>query len=240
MSDGPHASWAEVYDLVYEQTFGDAYANLTEATVRAVCGRIRPPAKLVDFGAGTGRLSIPLARLGFEVTAVDPCGAMLDQLKRKSESAHVRTVVSRMEDFAAEEEFDGGLCMFTVLIYLLDEPTLERALRAAHAALKPGGLLFLDVPPRRLFSGYSVENDFFERDVFIGRVSGEIFEYRENIVLKGRGGQGKIYRDAFFIRYWPLPAVWKILRRAGFEIMEDIEELFECSGSHYMLLRKPS
>jgi len=48
-----------------------------------IAKKVQPPAKIVDFGAGTGRLSIPLSRKGFDVTAVEPCENMLNQLKRK-------------------------------------------------------------------------------------------------------------------------------------------------------------
>ena len=39
---------------------------------------------ILDFGAGTGRLSIPLAGKNFEVTAVDPCFEMLCQGAEKT------------------------------------------------------------------------------------------------------------------------------------------------------------
>lgn len=61
MSVQPHSSWADVYDLAYQRSFGEFYNHLTDATVEMIVGRIRPPARIVDFGAGTGRLSIPLA-----------------------------------------------------------------------------------------------------------------------------------------------------------------------------------
>jgi 2-polyprenyl-3-methyl-5-hydroxy-6-metoxy-1,4-benzoquinol methylase len=77
MSAQPHSTWADVYDLAYERSFGDFYSQLTQATIQLVEEIVNPPAMVVDFGAGTGRLSIPLAELGFEITAVDPCLEML-------------------------------------------------------------------------------------------------------------------------------------------------------------------
>jgi len=88
MSAQPHASWADVYDLAYEHSFGEFYARLTDKTIEWVAERVRPPAAIVDFGAGAGRLSVPLAAMGFDVTAVDPCAAMLGQLEEmKSQGA---------------------------------------------------------------------------------------------------------------------------------------------------------
>ena len=162
MSANPHASWAEVYDLVYEQSFGRVYAELTETTVREIEERIQPPAEIVDYGAGTGRLSVPLAATGFNVTAVEPCPEMLKQLKLKSGTDSIRCVCSKMEDFTGDGKFDVALCVFTVLVYLLDEESLKKSLRAAHNSLKPGGILFIDIPSEFLFEGYSQNNDLVE------------------------------------------------------------------------------
>jgi precorrin-6B methylase 2 len=94
----PHSSWAEVYDLAYHRSFGEFYNELTIATIRVIKDRIRSSGSIVDFGAGTGRLSIPLADDGFEVTAVEPCREMLDQLKRKKRKhMKLRTVCSKMQ-----------------------------------------------------------------------------------------------------------------------------------------------
>ncbi|MDD5083300.1 MAG: class I SAM-dependent methyltransferase [Dehalococcoidales bacterium] len=47
---------------------------------------------IVDIGAGTGRWAIPLARVGREVTAVEPSGAMADILRGNLASAGVGNV----------------------------------------------------------------------------------------------------------------------------------------------------
>jgi 2-polyprenyl-3-methyl-5-hydroxy-6-metoxy-1,4-benzoquinol methylase len=41
-----------------------------------ITGLLPPGGSIVDFGAGTGRLAIPLARAGYRVTAVEPSSAM--------------------------------------------------------------------------------------------------------------------------------------------------------------------
>ncbi|HIA63571.1 MAG TPA: class I SAM-dependent methyltransferase [Planctomycetaceae bacterium] len=92
----PHDSWAEAYDVAYEQSFGDFYESLTTTTLGLVLGTILPPVRIVDFGAGTGRLSIPLAGHGFQMDAVDPSVGMLDQLRAKDPKGAVAVHRMRM------------------------------------------------------------------------------------------------------------------------------------------------
>ena len=66
-----HDSWAKVYDKVYKESFGSFYKEFTELTLKVIQEQIAQGLKVIDFGAGTGRLSCPLSELGFDVTAVD-------------------------------------------------------------------------------------------------------------------------------------------------------------------------
>ena len=64
-------SFADVYDTWYGEI--DDPAVLVEAILR----RRRPPATLVEFGGGTGRLARPLSRGGFTTISLDVSSTML-------------------------------------------------------------------------------------------------------------------------------------------------------------------
>ena len=82
MSYTPHDSWSKVYDRVYETSFGEMYEDLTQATLDFIKAY---PIGFTNFdiGAGTGRMSIPLSNLGYQITAVDASKEMLRILKTK-------------------------------------------------------------------------------------------------------------------------------------------------------------
>jgi len=238
VSAQPHASWADVYDLAYERSFGEFYNQLTDATVQVIAERVQPPARIVDFGAGTGRLSIPLAEMGFDVTAVEPCLEMLSQLKQKKRQAALRTVCSKMEDFVSDERFDVALCVFTVLLYLLDEESLTKALTAAHASLKSGGILLIDIPSKAIFQGYSRCDHLIERSVSVVNQTGDIFIYQEDLKVKQLNGDEVKYSDTFQIRYWPTEKVTEVLAESGFVLEADLSGYFSGAGSHYYIMKK--
>ena len=238
MSKQPHSSWAEVYDLAYQRSFGNFYESLTETTVKLISSRIPPPARIVDFGAGTGRLAIPFAQLGYDVTAVEPCLEMLNQLKTKDSQNSVKRACSRMEDFKTEERFDVALCVFTVILYLLDEESLKKALLSAHEILKPNGRLLIDIPSRTIFRNYSTKDDLIERRVSVITDNNDIYCYQEELKVKGPNGNESEYSDEFSIRYWPSEHVQNTLAATGFILEVDMTDHFSGSGSLYWIMKK--
>lgn len=235
----PHSSWADVYDLAYKRSFGEFYNQLTEATIQVISDRISSSGRIVDYGAGTGRLSIPLAQKGFDVTAVDPCEEMLNQLKQKKRNGMMlNAVCSKMQDYKGHMEFDIALCVFTVLLYLLDEETLRKSLVAAHASLKPSGMLLIDIPSRAIFQSYSRKDHLIDRTVSVIREQGDVFFYREDLKMRQSNGDESSYSDLFRIRYWPTETVSKVLEEAGFFLDADLSNYFSGTGSHYWLMKK--
>lgn len=121
-----------MYDLAFEEQFGAFYQALTDATIASIEELVPAGARIVDFGAGTGRLAIPLAiplaKLGYIVTAVEPSGPMLDVLRSRDTTNRVTCVQSALQDYRADTGFDLALSVFTVVSYLLDALALRDAL----------------------------------------------------------------------------------------------------------------
>lgn len=232
-----HDSWAEVYDLAYENTFPGYIDQLTKNTIKVVKKWQPAPAKIVDFGAGTGRLAVPLANSGYSVTAVDPSSGMLDVLRWKKVSIPVKSVNSTMQSFMTQEPYDMALCVFTVIIYLLDQTGLENALEAGSKAVKPDGFFLIDVPSRAIFSGLQIEKPGFRRISRIEAVDNDLYRYSDDIELE-RNGETKIYSDNFMIRYWHSDKIKTLLQKFGMVLIEELKRDFLGSGSNYYLFRK--
>lgn len=94
------------------------------------------PGPILDVGAGTGRVAIPLARAGHAVHALDSDIVLLDTLHTRA--PEISCVHADACAFSVERRF--GLCIVPMqTIHLLaDRPGF---LRCAHAALRPGGVL---------------------------------------------------------------------------------------------------
>ena len=97
MHDEPHDNWASVYDEAYQKSFGGIYSSLTDLTLDFVQTNTKSGASILDVGAGTGRLSIPLSEFGFTVVAVDASSEMLKVLGQKDLKNRIQTIHSKVQ-----------------------------------------------------------------------------------------------------------------------------------------------
>ncbi len=101
----------------------------------ALLQHIAPHGKILDVGTGTGRISVPLLRLGANVIGIDLSVNMMGKLREKYPAAHLAQADASRLPFAAHQ-FDAVL---TTHVMHLIGPWRE-ALREYRRVLKPGGV----------------------------------------------------------------------------------------------------
>jgi SAM-dependent methyltransferase len=106
----------------------------------ACAGALR--SRILDVGAGTGRVTLDLARAGHGVTALELRPALLGALASRAAELDVQTERADARDFELRRN-DFGLCIVPMnTIQLLDGPAARIAfLGRARAHLRAGGLL---------------------------------------------------------------------------------------------------
>ncbi|MEL6255326.1 MAG: class I SAM-dependent methyltransferase [Bacteroidota bacterium] len=96
---------SQSYDTYYQQEnlFGQAYPELL-----TYFGQFETKKKILDLGCGQGRDAIPLARMGFEVSALDASKVGIDQIKKvvKLEGLSVFAEVADIFSFGECGSFD--------------------------------------------------------------------------------------------------------------------------------------
>lgn len=122
---------------IYDRRHG---ATADEGGLRQICdaARLEIGSTILDVGAGTGRVAIPLFDLGYKVTAVEPSAGMLEQLRLKADGRPIEIHLSQGSDIpAAPASFDA--VAIARLLYLT--PDWRLILDEAARVLKPDGVL---------------------------------------------------------------------------------------------------
>ncbi len=107
---------------------GRLRADLSFANLQEFLEPTREPLRALDLGCGTGATAVRLARLGFQVTALDSSPAMVDFAQRTAREAEVAERITlqlgdaaRLADMFTTGSFDVILCHN--LLEYVDDPT---------------------------------------------------------------------------------------------------------------------
>ena len=110
---------------------------------RMLEGYIRPGDRVLDAGAGPGRFTLELLRLGANVTALDISPGQLERLRARVPD--VEAVVGDVTDLSrfADDSFDATICFGGPLSYVIDRA--DRAVAELARVTKPGGHVLVSV-----------------------------------------------------------------------------------------------
>jgi SAM-dependent methyltransferase len=140
---------ARLYQLVLEGMWEKGEEDAVAISAYLADGGLKG-CKILDAPCGIGRVAIPLARLGFEVTGIDLSPHLVGVASKKAAAfklaaGRARFLVGDMRDLAsrfAPGGFDAVLNVFTSIGYGSEEDDL-RFFRDARSVTTPGGLLLI-------------------------------------------------------------------------------------------------
>ncbi len=161
---------AKLYELVlegmWERGEEDAVAISSYLAQEGLEG-----CRVLDAPCGIGRVAIPLARLGFEVTGVDLSPHLVGVADKKAAQfklapRRTRFLVGDMRDLGsrlAPQSFDAALNVFTSIGYGSEEDDL-RFFRELRAVTKRGGLLLISGLRNRDYVARNPSQNIYEEN----------------------------------------------------------------------------
>lgn len=137
MDDFPRLYDLDTADLVDDLDFFVALARRTGGPV-------------LEIGCGTGRVLVPLAKAGFEVTGVDIDPRMLararDRVARSGVGDRAKLVEADARTLNLYEHFALAIVALNSFLHFTSDDDQTDALKAIRRHLRRGGLLALDLP----------------------------------------------------------------------------------------------
>ena len=141
--------WDYLHDSTVAHQYDEALAGtpLLALDMQFVASRCPRPGRVIDLGCGTGRIAIPLARIGHDVTAVDLSEEMLRVAGEKAANAGVKVNRIRANivdlDGLRDGAFDYAVCMFATLGMIGGTEARRQCINHVSRVLRPGGLLLM-------------------------------------------------------------------------------------------------
>jgi len=95
--------------------------------------------KVLDVGAGTGRVASFLQKRGFDVTCLDPSNEMV----RRCREQGLKTVQGTLQSFETEEKF--GIVVAILSLMHIPKSEFPAQIIKIHRFLEPGGIFILSL-----------------------------------------------------------------------------------------------
>ncbi|MBA9870284.1 class I SAM-dependent methyltransferase [Ralstonia insidiosa] len=102
---------------------------------------------VLEVACGTGRITLPIARAGVDITGLDVMRSMLDRARQKSQAEGLDVIWLEQDCRAIQSErrFSLIFSATNAMQHLHDLDSVNAFLGSAKRALAPGGTLILDV-----------------------------------------------------------------------------------------------
>ncbi len=211
------------YDLMMEDVDYDLFVDIVKDNVSI-------DKSILDCGCGTGNVTIPLKKLGYNIVGIDYSSDMLTVCKAKQEKENINFPI-----YENNIEEDLGNCLFDSCISFLDVINYvdyKKAFKSIYECLKPNGIFIFDV------------NDFDYQESMKGYTeedSNELFRYTWKILDNGIGSikhdltiktDNNTFNEIHYQTTFKKEVYIKELEKLGFKVEilidDNIKVFFKC------------
>lgn len=216
-----YSEFARIYDrLMHGDIDYERYADYIE---NLFILNDRNPDLVCDLACGTGNMTIPLAKRGYNMTGADLSADMLNIARKKSTGLDILYLNQSITSLDLYGSMGAFLCVIDGFNYMISPAALEKALRRIKTCfMDPDGILIFDVSSRYKLKNIVGGNTFIysEKDIFYSWRNRYLEKHNlSDMLLDFFVRDGKDYRrfeERHLQRAWSEEELRFLLRRAGF------------------------
>ena len=208
-----YQDFAEIYDRLMDNVDYDSWADYYVRLLSIYGVR---EGKICECACGTGSMTIPLYRAGFQMTGVDLSREMLWQAAQKARKQGIAIpfVQQDMKALNLHRPMDAVIATCDGVNYLRSEEDLKSFLRAARRAIRPGGALVFDELCASLFCEDREDITYFWQNRWHPRESS--VEMMLCFFVKEKDGRYRRMEERQIQRAWEVQELKGQLLQAGF------------------------
>lgn len=217
----------------FEEFFNEDYLRTVPAPSRKQVERqvdfieqslgLERGASILDVGCGLGLQAVELARRGYQVVGLDLSLAMLSRAadEASDSGASVTFLHTDMRELSFEGAFDAVLCWGTTFGYF-DDDVNRGVLTRLHRALKPMGLLVLDVVNRDYVLPSQPNLVWFEGDgcVVMEETHFNFITSRLHVKRTVILDDGRQRENSYSVRLYSLHEIGQVLHQIQFRVVQ--------------------
>lgn len=192
--------------------------------------------KIMDFGCGTGKHDLELARMDYQCEGIDASPYMIEEAKKNAEKegAKIKFSVADIKSFEPSGKYDAVLSLFHVMSYQNTNRDVLSAMTSARKSLNENGIFLFDVwyGPGVLSDKPVVRvKEVEDEERTLTRIARPVMDEKENVVsvrydvlvVDKKTNIAQMFCEIHNMRYFFKPELDLMLQEAGFELIANMD-----------------
>ena len=217
---------APIYDEVNKDIDYSGWADFIEKIIQKHQG-FEEQNLILDLGCGTGRMTLELAKRGYDMTGIDYSAEMLDIARSEAEKKKITNILwlnQDMRDFELYGTVGVTVSCLDCMNHLTSKTDFLRCLSLVHNYLVPGGLFIFDINGKARFEKTYARNSYVmetEASVCVWQNyyndSNGICSFYITLFSENENGSYDRYDEIQQEKMYTLRSIKNMLLKSGFE-----------------------
>lgn len=213
--------FAEVYDQLMSHAPYDKWTALTKELIEQSEAPIK---NIVDLGCGTGKITIPLAEAGYQLTGVDLSTDMLTLATVKSQNRQLKInwIQQDITELTGFSDVDLFISYCDVINYLTSKAAVYSVFQRVFESLTESGQFIFDVHSMDYVNNYLVDQTFADVEGEVayiwdcepGEADGEMFHHLTFFAKETN--QYERFDEIHHQQVYAIEIYEQLLKKAGF------------------------